>query len=133
VAAAGAATRVQVTEFVDDMAAALLGASLVVCRAGAITCAELLASGTPSVLVPSPHVAEDHQARNAEAMAALGAAVCLPEARLGAEELARAIDELASDPDRLAGMRDRCLAAAAPGAADAVAAGLLRMARGGGG
>lgn len=64
--------RVQLTPFVEDMGAAYGAATLVVSRAGAIACSELAATGTPALLIPSPNVAEDHQTKNAEAMAALG-------------------------------------------------------------
>ena len=68
-----------VLPFVEDMAAVYAAADLVVARAGAITCSELLATRTPAVLVPSPNVAGDHQTRNAEALAGKGAAVLLAE------------------------------------------------------
>ncbi len=76
--------------FIEDMAGAMEQAGLVVSRAGASTCAELEAAGRGALLVPLPTSANDHQARNAEALAALGRAVRVPQgpdlpARLDAE------------------------------------------------
>ncbi|MEO6688169.1 MAG: undecaprenyldiphospho-muramoylpentapeptide beta-N-acetylglucosaminyltransferase [Dokdonella sp.] len=78
-----------VVPFEDDMAAAYAWADLVICRAGALTLAELAAAGVPAILVPYPHAVDDHQTRNAEALVAVGAARLVPEAddfvkRLGA-------------------------------------------------
>ena len=74
--------RLLMTPFVDRVEIAYAAADLVVARAGAVTCSELLASSRPSVLVPSPNVAEDHQTFNAMEMERAGAAVMVPEARL---------------------------------------------------
>jgi UDP-N-acetylglucosamine--N-acetylmuramyl-(pentapeptide) pyrophosphoryl-undecaprenol N-acetylglucosamine transferase len=64
-----ASGRLEVVPFLEDMAGEYRRATLAVSRAGAITCSELLATRTPSLLIPSPNVAEDHQAKNAEEMA----------------------------------------------------------------
>jgi UDP-N-acetylglucosamine--N-acetylmuramyl-(pentapeptide) pyrophosphoryl-undecaprenol N-acetylglucosamine transferase len=101
----------------DDMAAAYSSASLFVCRAGAITCAELTVTGTPAILVPLPGAPADHQARNASALARAGAAIVVPDDELDGDRLAREIDELLGDPDRL---RQMGLAARALGRPDAV-------------
>lgn len=91
---------VVVTPFLTDMAAAYAAATLVVARAGAGTISELQLLGKPSVLVPSPHVAEDHQTKNARALASRGAAVLLPddECRLKLEEV---VSGLVFDAPRL--------------------------------
>ncbi|MEO5624841.1 MAG: undecaprenyldiphospho-muramoylpentapeptide beta-N-acetylglucosaminyltransferase [Dokdonella sp.] len=68
-----------VVPFEDDMAAAYAWADLVICRAGALTLAELAAAGVPAILVPYPHAVDDHQTKNAEAMVAVGAACLVPE------------------------------------------------------
>ena len=60
--------------FIDDMAAAYAWADLAVCRAGAMTIAELQAAGLGALLVPLPIATDDHQTKNAEAMVAAGAA-----------------------------------------------------------
>lgn len=71
-----------IAPFVEDMAGAYAAADLVISRAGATTVSELAALGKPSILVPSPNVAEDHQTHNARALSDLGAAVTLPENEL---------------------------------------------------
>lgn len=96
--AAGVAATIE--PFIADMAAAYAWADLVVCRAGALTLAELCAAGVPAVLVPYPHAVDDHQTRNAEALLDAGAAVLVPEAALTAETLATALAPLCADPAR---------------------------------
>lgn len=81
-----------VVPFIEDMAGAYEWADLVVCRAGALTVAELAAAGVASVLVPYPHAVDDHQTANARFLSAAGAAMLLSQ-----EELT---------PDRLAALRE---------------------------
>lgn len=80
--------------FIDDMAARYAWADVVICRAGALTVAELAAAGVGSVLVPFPHAVDDHQTVNAGFLVAGGAAVLLPQAQLGAGALAELLGEL---------------------------------------
>ena len=79
---------VEVFAFIEDMAAAYAWADLVVCRAGALTVAELCAAGLPALFVPYPAAVDDHQTANAEAMAAAGAAAIIQERELTPELLA---------------------------------------------
>ena len=74
--------------FIEDMAAAYDWADLVICRAGALTIAELAAAGVASVLVPFPHAVDDHQTGNARFLAQVGAAVLLPQGELNPDTLA---------------------------------------------
>ena len=67
--------RVRVVSYIEDMPSALAWADLAVCRAGAMTLAELQAAGRPAVLVPFPHATDDHQTANAAACGEAGAAV----------------------------------------------------------
>ena len=76
--------RLRLVPYLDRMDLAYAAADLALCRSGAITCSELAATGTPSVLVPSPNVTADHQTKNARALSDAGAAVLLPEADLDA-------------------------------------------------
>jgi UDP-N-acetylglucosamine--N-acetylmuramyl-(pentapeptide) pyrophosphoryl-undecaprenol N-acetylglucosamine transferase len=93
--------RAEVVEFIDDMSAAYARASLVVCRAGATTVAELAICKKASVLVPFPGATDDHQAANARALVAAGAAVMFREEDLTGERLATTIRELYQEPQRL--------------------------------
>jgi len=94
-AAAGVAARIE--PFIGDMAGAYAWADAVVCRAGALTIAELAAAGLPALLVPFPGAVDDHQTRNAEHFVAAGAGVLLPQAGLTAERLAAEVATLAGD------------------------------------
>jgi UDP-N-acetylglucosamine--N-acetylmuramyl-(pentapeptide) pyrophosphoryl-undecaprenol N-acetylglucosamine transferase len=93
--------RVVVRGFFDPMAPAYRAADLVVSRAGAMTVAELCAWGKPSILVPLPTAAADHQTHNAAALAEAGAAIQLPEQRLTPHTLAQEVTALVSDRVRL--------------------------------
>ncbi len=79
--------------FIDDMTAAYADADLVICRAGAMTIAELAAAGVASVLVPYPHAVDDHQTANARYLADHDAAILLPQTELSAERLAHLLRE----------------------------------------
>lgn len=72
----------RVEAFIDDVAGAYRDADLVVCRAGAMTVAELAAAGVPSLLVPFPHAVDDHQTRNAAYLVDGGAAWLVPQSEL---------------------------------------------------
>lgn len=74
--------------FIDDMAARYAEADLVICRAGALTIAELAAVGAASILVPFPHAVDDHQTANAQFLAERGAAILLPQTELDPQQLA---------------------------------------------
>jgi UDP-N-acetylglucosamine--N-acetylmuramyl-(pentapeptide) pyrophosphoryl-undecaprenol N-acetylglucosamine transferase len=100
----------EVKPFIRDMAAAYARSTLVVCRAGATTLAELTACGRPAILVPYPYAAAGHQSKNAHALAAKGAAMTLEETDLTAERLAQLIQGLLNDRTSL-----RTMAAAAKG------------------
>ena len=125
--------RLAVTAFVDDMAVAYGAADLAFARAGAVTCAELLATATPAVLVPSPNVAEDHQSVNAEAMARAGAATAMSEARMVADRDGATVEEvvgrlLSDDDGTLERMRRAAREADQPGGAEAIARDVARVA-----
>lgn len=91
-------------------------AALAVCRAGAVTVAELSAAGVPSILVPLPGAPGDHQTRNAEVLVAAGAAVLLPDPECTTERLAAEIHSLLADPDRLDAMSAAARSLARPDA-----------------
>jgi len=80
--------------FLDDMANQYANADVVICRAGALTIAELAAAGVASVLVPFPHAVDDHQTYNARFLSEQGAALLLPQTELNAEKLAQLLREM---------------------------------------
>ncbi|HSN00053.1 MAG TPA: undecaprenyldiphospho-muramoylpentapeptide beta-N-acetylglucosaminyltransferase [Rudaea sp.] len=84
----------EVVPFEKDMAGAYAWADLVICRAGALTLAELAAAGAPSILVPYPHAVDDHQTRNAEAMVTAGGALLVAEGADFAGRLGRAFESI---------------------------------------
>ncbi len=89
-----------VREFIDDMSQAYARAELVVCRAGATTLAELTVCKKASILIPYPYAADDHQAKNAQALVDAGAAVMFRESELSGEKLAAEIRSLLTDTER---------------------------------
>jgi UDP-N-acetylglucosamine--N-acetylmuramyl-(pentapeptide) pyrophosphoryl-undecaprenol N-acetylglucosamine transferase len=91
---------VELSTFIDDMASAYVWADIILCRAGASTIAEISAIGLPSILVPFPHSADDHQGENARILERAGAARVIYQNELNAEGLASYLRELTRDHDR---------------------------------
>lgn len=91
---AAAGVEGEVLAFIEDMAARYAEADLVICRAGAMTVAEIAAGGVASVLVPFPHAVDDHQTANARFLAAQGAAILLPQSELNPARLAALLQSL---------------------------------------
>ena len=89
----GSGIDVELTAFIDDMASAYAWADLVVCRAGALTVAELCAVGLPALFIPYPSAVDDHQTANARAMADAGAAAIIDERGLSADSLFAYLNE----------------------------------------
>ncbi len=118
----------RIEPFIDDMAAAYAWADLVVCRAGALTIAELCAAGIGAVLVPFPYAVDDHQTRNAEAMDRVGAACIVQERDMQADTLVAHLRELLADRARLAAMAVAARTLAKPEAAATIAARCLEVA-----
>ena len=116
---AEAGVEAETVAFIEDMAAAYGRADLVVCRAGALTVAELAAAGAPSVLVPFPFAMDDHQTLNARYLAQAGAAILLPQGDLTPERLASLIRSL--DRARLLAMAEAARGLAKPHATREVA------------
>jgi UDP-N-acetylglucosamine--N-acetylmuramyl-(pentapeptide) pyrophosphoryl-undecaprenol N-acetylglucosamine transferase len=115
-----------VEPFIADMAAAYAWADLVVCRAGALTLAELCAAGVGSVLVPFPQAVDDHQTRNAEYLVERGAAQLLKQDDALGARLAAVLRALAADPARRLAMAQAARALARPDAAARVADAVLQ-------
>jgi UDP-N-acetylglucosamine--N-acetylmuramyl-(pentapeptide) pyrophosphoryl-undecaprenol N-acetylglucosamine transferase len=120
--------RATVVPFIEDVAPALADADLIVARAGAGTIAEITAVGRPSIPVPFPHAADDHQGKNAEALERTGASVCLRQERADPARLAAEVDRLLADEGARRAMADRARDQGRPDAARSVAGELLDLA-----
>lgn len=123
--------RLKVEAYIEDMASAYEWADLVLCRAGAITLAEIACAGLPSILVPLPQAIDDHQNVNAAHFVDEGAAILMPQASLSATVLAQKITSLANDRRELAGMAREARQLARPQAAQRVADICLQTGRSG--
>lgn len=118
-----------VQPFIADMAQAYGWADLVICRAGALTLAELAAAGVGAILVPYPHAVDDHQTRNAEFLVERGAAVLMPQSGLDAAALASQLQPLLADAGRRLAMAEQARACARVDAAVQVADACMEVAR----
>lgn len=118
--------RLRIRKYVNRMDLAYAASDLVLARAGAITCSELLVTARPAILVPSPNVAEDHQTKNAESMANLGAAMHVPQRDLG-NALTVIAPNLLREPESLDAMKAAARKAARPDAADTIASDILDL------
>jgi UDP-N-acetylglucosamine--N-acetylmuramyl-(pentapeptide) pyrophosphoryl-undecaprenol N-acetylglucosamine transferase len=101
---AGWGEQVNVTKYIDDMVSAFANVDLVVCRAGATTTAELIAAGKAALMIPFPLAADDHQRKNAEALQSGGAAKMILQKDLTGERLAREIESLVREPEKITAM-----------------------------
>ena len=119
-----------VLPFVKNIHLAYAAADLVVCRAGAMTLAEIAVCGLPAILVPYPYAAHNHQEVNAANMVERGAAVCIVDAELTGERLAKEVAHLLADRQALSRMSANARLFARPDAAVRLAKTLVRMAEG---
>jgi len=115
-----------VRPFLEDMGQAYAEADLVICRAGALTVAELAAAGVASVLVPFPYAVDDHQTGNARFLSERGAAILLPQTELSAAGLAQLLETLTRE--QLQAMAQQARTLTKPDAAAAVAKVCARLA-----
>lgn len=111
----------QVTPFIDDMVDAYRRAHIVVCRAGATSCAELTALGVPAILVPFPQAADDHQTKNAADLVTQGAAVLLSQKAMTPASLAAEIERLLKNDDTRRNIADSATRAGRLQAAEVIA------------
>lgn len=118
---------VRVRPYLSPIADAYAAADLAVTRAGAMTIAELCAWGIPSVLVPLPTAAQDHQAHNAKALEAAGASVYMPQSEFTPESLDAMVRELRSRPVVLETMAKAALMRGRPNAAAEIAQQILEL------
>ncbi len=118
---------VRVTEFIDDMATAYAWATIVICRAGAITVCELAAAGVASILVPFPYAVDDHQTANAGYLVNSNAALMIAEGPDFESRLAAAVQELYDGPREIIGIAERARELAKPDAAARVASHCMEL------
>jgi UDP-N-acetylglucosamine--N-acetylmuramyl-(pentapeptide) pyrophosphoryl-undecaprenol N-acetylglucosamine transferase len=125
---ADAGVEATIVPFIEDMAGTYAWADLAVCRAGALTLAELTACGLGAVLVPFPYAVDDHQTRNAEALVAAGAAELIQERDLNTKDLAQRLTVLLGDRTKLLAMAEAARTLAKPDAAADIARACVEVA-----
>lgn len=106
----------ELVPFIEDMATTYAWADLVICRAGALTVAELAAVGLPAIFVPFPAAVDDHQTANAQAMVNAGAAAIVAERNLNASTLAALLNDWLASRDALRERAEKARRLAAPDA-----------------
>ena len=108
------------------MPAVYQSSSLLICRAGSSTLSEIAAVGRATILIPLPTAADNHQELNAQVFARADAAICLNQAKISGEELARVIRDFIQNPDHLARMEQSVTQFYFPNAAQNIVQGLLK-------
>jgi UDP-N-acetylglucosamine--N-acetylmuramyl-(pentapeptide) pyrophosphoryl-undecaprenol N-acetylglucosamine transferase len=117
-----------VVPFLDDVAEQMASADVILARAGAVTVAEIVAIGRASILVPFPHAADDHQAKNAMSLADLGGAICIRQEAADEVRLATELRLIFEDAERRSRMATVAREHGHPHAAHEVATDLLALA-----
>lgn len=112
---------IKILDFIDDMWSAYRASDLVVCRAGAITLAEIAAAGLPAIIVPYPYAAGNHQSKNAIVFAEKGAAIVIEQHELTPKILYETIDGLLRNKKKLDAMSKAMLEIAKPNASQVIA------------
>ncbi|QXM05814.1 undecaprenyldiphospho-muramoylpentapeptide beta-N-acetylglucosaminyltransferase [Crassaminicella indica] len=120
---------IRVMEYAYDMAMYMGASDLVMCRAGAITLAEVTAMGLPTILIPSPYVANNHQEYNAKVLEKTGAAVLLPEKELTSKNIINLVNVFLNDKNRLKEMEAKSKELAKPNATDMIYTNILNLIR----
>ncbi|MBR9916959.1 undecaprenyldiphospho-muramoylpentapeptide beta-N-acetylglucosaminyltransferase [bacterium] len=119
---------IRLTAFIDNMPEAYAAADLIVSRAGASSCSEFMMTGKPSVLIPSPNVAGDHQTQNAQSMVDAGASELLKDAD-AVNALPELVHSLIKNQEKLKEMNKAALRLAKPDAAKMIAKEILELAK----
>ncbi len=115
-------TAITMQEYIYNMPTVMAAADVFISRAGASSCSEIAASGTPCVLIPSPNVTDNHQEKNARALEAQGAAIVVLEADCTAERLFDEISKLIADKEKYTKMEKALYAMAVPDSAERLCA-----------
>lgn len=108
------------TQFISDMPSAYAAADLILCRAGALTLAEVTAAGKPAIVVPFPQATDDHQTKNAETLVDAGAALLIKDSQLNDLNLVSFIVQLINDDSKLLAMGMSSASLGRKGAAEAI-------------
>jgi len=119
--------KIKIYDFIEDMNSAYSACDLLLARAGATTIAELLNLGIPSILVPSPHVAENHQYYNAKALSDKESAILIEDKFLSNELVQKVLDTLNSE-NKLSELKNKALGLAKPDAAQIIAQSAIKFA-----
>ncbi len=119
----------RLSEYIYDMAVQMAAADIVVCRAGAMTVSELSMMGKASIMVPSPHVADNHQYKNAKVLADEGATTLMEEADMTADTLLAALRNLLDNPTKLHAMEKAVRTFATPNTDKIILNEILKMAK----
>ena len=120
---------IQMQEYIYNMPTIMAAADVIISRAGASSCSEIAASGTPCVLIPSPNVTDNHQEKNARAMEAQGGAVVLLEQDATPEILYGQICDLLNDADQYNAMRKALYGISVPDSAERLCAVMEQLAK----
>ena len=120
----------EVTAFIESMADAYAWADLVICRAGALTIAEVTAAGLAALLVPYPYAVDDHQTHNADGLVRAHAAMVMQESEMTLELLTKTIEELVASREQLLDMAEKAKGLAKRGTAKQIANICLEMTHG---
>ena len=120
---------IKMQEYIYNMPTVMAAADVIISRAGASSCSESAASGTPGVLIPSPNVTDNHQEKNARAMEVQGGAVVLLEQDATPERLYGLITELLNDTDKYNAMRKALYGISVPDSAERLCAVMEQLAR----
>ena len=116
-------------EYIYNMPTIMAAADVIISRAGASSCSEIAASGTPCILIPSPNVTDNHQEKNARALEAQGAAIVIPEKECTAQRLYDEIANLLADKARYTNMEKALYAIAVPDSAERLCAVMEQLAK----
>lgn len=122
------ADNIEILEYIYDMPLRQAAADVIVCRAGAITLAELACMGKAAVLIPSPNVTDDHQYKNASVLEKACAAVVFRESELDGAKLTESVLSLAGDPEKRRIAETNIRKFARPAAAETIAARAMELA-----
>ena len=120
---------ITIQEYIYNMPTLMAAADVFISRAGASSCSEIAASGTPCILIPSPNVTDNHQEKNARALERQGGAIVIPEKECTPQRLHREITDLLADKDRYDAMSRALYAMAVPDSAERLCTVMEQLAR----